>query len=267
MKAGIWVKLSIFAWFRIHWLDRSCVVQLTWRVFLSLCVSFVLFVRVSTDFLDIIWDKTISGRDVLVSLEENQSVDVENIWFWRELLKAEESLPLCGILLTQTRGFLHESGFHTSLVLVDSSFRFVLWNRQLANFVPKRQCFFNKRHIWTLISTNRTYAVVSFVLQRHKCTVHCSAQKGNVLCEEKNTDEGIKDHFLLFILLIQFAGSFWQRLVLCHKVLPTLQVLWWLHHLCGCLIRTQTKLNLHKSLTNSTLVNSFYGNHFWKFHE
>lgn len=247
-RTAIWVKLGIFAWFRIHWLDRSCVVHLTWRVFL-LCGSFVVFIVVSTDLLDSIWDKTIRGRDVFVSLEENVSVDVQNILFWTEILKAEESLPLCGILLTQTRGFLHESGFHTSLVLVDSSFRFVLWNSQLANFVPKRQCFFSKRHIWTLISTNRTHAVVSFVLQRHKCTVHCSTQKGNGLCAERNTDEGIKDNFLLFILLIQFAGCFWQRLVLCHRVLPTLQVLWWLHHLCGCLIdktqiKTQTNLNL-----------------------
>lgn len=134
-------------------------------------------------------------------------------------------------------------------------------NSQLANFLPKRQCFFKKRHIWTLISTNRTHVMVSFVLQRHKCSVHCSTQKGKGLCAEKNTDEGIKDKFLLFILLIQFAGSFWRRLVLCHRVFPTLQVLWRLHHLCGCLIKTQT------SLTNSTLVKSLYGNPFWNFHE
>lgn len=82
-----------------------------------------------------------------MSWEENVSVGVQHILFRTEILKAEESSPLCGILLTQTRGFLHESGFHTSLVLVDSSFRFVLWKSQLANFVPRRQCFFNKRHL------------------------------------------------------------------------------------------------------------------------
>lgn len=41
--------------------------------------------------------------------------------------EAEENLPLCGILLTETKDFLHESGNHTSFILVESSFRFVLW--------------------------------------------------------------------------------------------------------------------------------------------
>lgn len=58
---------------------------------------------------------------------------------------------------------------------------------------------------------------------------------------KKNTTEGIKGNFLLSI---RFVGCFWQRAVLCHKVLQTLRVLW-PHHLCGCLIDKNTQTNLN----------------------
>lgn len=44
--------------------------------------------------------------------------------FW--LYMSEGSLPFCGILLTATDGFLHVSGSHKSLILLDSSFFFDL---------------------------------------------------------------------------------------------------------------------------------------------
>lgn len=42
------------------------------------------------------------------------------------LYMSEGSLPFCGILLTATDGFLHVSGSHKSLILLDSSFFFDL---------------------------------------------------------------------------------------------------------------------------------------------
>lgn len=53
--------------------------------------------------------------------------DIYYIMFWTKILKVDKNSPLCVILLRQTSGFLHDSGFHKSFKVVDRSLRFVLW--------------------------------------------------------------------------------------------------------------------------------------------
>lgn len=163
---------------------------------------------------------------------------------WTKTLKVDKNSPLFVIFLRQTSGFLHDSGFHKSFIVVDRSLRFVLWKWEtqghtdlspnMSSLMSIQQRPLKKVYHWKDKGWNFFLLTLNLLYSRFPCQYIKVQQTVKYRREMEHTHNSfwnvLKSYFLL-AALCWFVGWFQQRAVLCLR--QNLCVFWWPHHLLG----------------------------------